>query len=221
VARVIAGEAGGRRLAVPDGRDTRPTSDRAREGLFSTIVSMLGSLAGARVLDLYAGSGAVGLEALSRGADHVLLVEQGSRATRVIRENIEAIGLPGAVLAADRVERVLARGPAPAGGQDSPAPAGGQDRPEGGQYDVVFADPPYALSDTAVSQVLSLLADQGWLAPSALVIVERATRSGPVSWPDGFVPDRTRRYGEATFWYGLGPKTPRSPANPHNDQASP
>jgi len=173
---------------------------------------MLGSLAGTRVLDLYAGSGAVGLEALSRGADHVLLVEQGSRATRVIRENIEAIGLPGAVLAADRVERVLARGPAPAGGQDSP---------EGGRYDVVFADPPYALADTAVSQVLSLLADQGWLAPSALVIVERATRSGPVSWPDGFVPDRTRRYGEATFWYGLGPKTPRSPANPHNDQASP
>jgi 16S rRNA (guanine966-N2)-methyltransferase len=173
---------------------------------------MLGSLAGARVLDLYAGSGAVGLEALSRGAGHVLLVEHGARATRVIRENIEAIGLPGAVLAADRVERVLARGP---------APAGGQDRPEGGRYDVVFADPPYALADTAVSQVLSLLADQGWLAPGALVIVERATRSGPVSWPDGFAPDKTRRYGEATFWYGLGPKTPRSPANPHNDQASP
>jgi 16S rRNA (guanine966-N2)-methyltransferase len=209
VARVIAGEAGGRRLAVPDGRDTRPTSDRAREGLFSTIVSMLGSLAGTRVLDLYAGSGAVGLEALSRGADHVLLVEQGARATRVIRENIEAIGLPGAVLAADRVERVLARGPAPAGGQASTV---------GGRYDVVFADPPYALADTAVSQVLSLLADQAWLAPGALVIVERATRSGPVSWPNGFVPDKTRRYGEATFWYGLGPGGPKAP---HNDQASP
>jgi len=221
VARVIAGEAGGRRLAVPDGRDTRPTSDRAREGLFSTIVSMLGSLAGTRVLDLFAGSGAVGLEALSRGADHVLLVEQGARATRVIRENIEAIGLPGAVLAADRVERVLARGPAPAGGQDSPAPAGGQDSTEGSRYDVVFADPPYALADTAVSQVLSLLADQGWLAPGALVIVERATRSGPVSWPDGFVPDRARRYGEATFWYGLGPRGSKSPKTPHNDQASP
>jgi 16S rRNA (guanine966-N2)-methyltransferase len=221
VARVIAGEAGGRRLAVPDGRDTRPTSDRAREGLFSTIVSMLGSLAGTRVLDLYAGSGAVGLEALSRGADHVLLVEQGARATRVIRENIEAIGLPGAVLAADRVERVLARGPAPAASQDSPAPAGNQDSTEGGRYDVVFADPPYALADTAVSQVLSLLADQGWLAPGALVIVERATRSGPVSWPDGFAPDRARRYGEATFWYGLAPKSPRSPKAQHNDQASP
>jgi 16S rRNA (guanine966-N2)-methyltransferase len=214
VARVIAGEAGGRRLAVPGGRDTRPTSDRAREGLFSTIVSMLGSLAGTRVLDLYAGSGAVGLEALSRGADHVLLVEQGARATRVIRENIEAIGLPGAVLAADRVERVLARGPAPAGGHDSPAPAGGQDSTEGSRYDVVFADPPYALADTAVSQVLSLLADQGWLAPGALVIVERATRSGPVNWPDGFVPDRARRYGEATFWYGRGPRGPEEPEDP-------
>jgi 16S rRNA (guanine966-N2)-methyltransferase len=210
VARVIAGEAGGRRLAVPGGRDTRPTSDRAREGLFATIVSMLGSLDGARVLDLYAGSGAVGLEALSRGAEHVLLVEHGARAARVIRENIEAIGLPGAVLAADRVERVLARGPAPAGAQD--APAGAQDDTVGGRYDVVFADPPYALADAAVSQVLSLLAGQGWLAPGALVIVERATRSGPVSWPDGFVPDRARRYGEATFWYGLASASDREGA---------
>jgi 16S rRNA (guanine966-N2)-methyltransferase len=207
VARVIAGEAGGRRLAVPDGRDTRPTSDRAREGLFATISSMVGSLAGARVLDLYAGSGAVGLEALSRGAEHVLLVEQGARAARVIRENIEAIGLPGAVLVADRVERVLARGPAPAGGRDSTAPAGGQNSTAQDRYDVVFADPPYALADAEVSRVLILLAARGWLAPGALVIVERATRSGPPSWPDGFVPDRARRYGEATFWYGLVPET--------------
>jgi 16S rRNA (guanine966-N2)-methyltransferase len=211
VARVIAGEAGGRRLAVPDGRDTRPTSDRAREGLFATISSMVGPLAGARVLDLYAGSGAVGLEALSRGAEHVLLVEHGARAARVIRQNIEAIGLPGAEVIADRVERVLARGPTPAGGQGGTAPAGGQDgtAPAGGQdgtarawFDVVFADPPYALADAGVSRVLILLAEQGWLAPGALVIVERATRSGPLNWPDGFVPDRARRYGEATFWYG-------------------
>jgi 16S rRNA (guanine966-N2)-methyltransferase len=201
VARVIAGEAGGRRLAVPGGRDTRPTSDRAREGLFATIASMLGSLAGARVLDLYAGSGAVGLEALSRGAEHVLLVEHGARATRVIRENIEAIGLPGAALAADRVERVLARGP------------------EGDRYDVVFADPPYALADSAVSRVLSLLAGQGWLAPGALVIVERATRSGSVSWPEGFAADRARRYGEATFWYGLGPQTPQTPGSEREQAA--
>jgi 16S rRNA (guanine966-N2)-methyltransferase len=202
VARVIAGEAGGRRLAVPDGRDTRPTSDRAREGLFATISSIVGPLAGARVLDLYAGSGAVGLEALSRGAEHVLLVEHGARAARVIRQNIEVIGLPGAAVIADRVERVLARGPAPAGGQDGTAPAGGQDGPAQGRYDVVFADPPYALADAEVSRILILLAERGWLAPGALVIVERATRSGPVTWPDGFVPDRARRYGEATFWYG-------------------
>jgi len=198
VARVIAGEAGGRRLAMPAGRDTRPTSDRAREGLFATIASMAGSLAGARVLDLYAGSGAVGLEALSRGAEHVLMVESGARAARVITQNIEAIGLPGAVLAADRVERVLAREPAPAGGQDGTAR---------GRYDVVFADPPYALADAEVVRVLKLLAERDWLAPGALVIVERATRSGPVSWPDGFVPDRARRYGEATFWYGLVPES--------------
>jgi 16S rRNA (guanine966-N2)-methyltransferase len=202
VARVIAGEAGGRRLAVPDGRETRPTSDRAREGLFATISSMVGPLAGARVLDLYAGSGAVGLEALSRGAEHVLLVEHGTRAARVIRQNIEAIGLPGAEVIADRVERVLARGPTPAGGQDGTAPAGGQDGTAQAWFDVVFADPPYALADAGVSRVLILLAEQGWLAPGALVIVERATRSGPLSWPDGFVPDRARRYGEATFWYG-------------------
>jgi 16S rRNA (guanine966-N2)-methyltransferase len=215
VARVIAGEAGGRRLAVPAGRDTRPTSDRAREGLFATISSMLGSLHGSRVLDLYAGSGAVGLEALSRGAGHVLLVEAGARAARAITQNIEAIGLPGAVLAVDRVERVLARGPAPAGGQDGTAPAGGQDgtAPAGGQdgaaqgrYDVVFADPPYALADAEVTRVLKLLAERDWLAPGALAIVERGTRSGPVSWPDGFVPDKARRYGEATFWYGLVPE---------------
>ena len=194
MARVIAGEAGGRRLAVPDGRDTRPTSDRAREGLFATITSIAGPLDGARVLDLYAGSGAVGLEALSRGAGHVLLVEQGARAVRVIRENIEAIGLPGAVLVADRVERALARGP------------------DGDRYDIVFADPPYALADAAVRRVLDLLAEGGWLAPGALVIVERATRSGPVSWPDGYTPDRDRRYGEATFWYGLAPLFPHIPA---------
>jgi 16S rRNA (guanine966-N2)-methyltransferase len=191
VARVIAGEAGGRRLAVPAGRDTRPTSDRAREGLFATITSIAGPLAGTRVLDLYAGSGAVGLEALSRGAGHVLLVESGARAARVIRENIEAIGLPGAEVITDRVERVLARGPAPAGSR----------------YDIVFADPPYVLADRDVSAMLSLIADQGWLSPGALVIVERATRSGPVRWPAGLVPDRARRYGEATFWYGLRPGT--------------
>jgi 16S rRNA G966 N2-methylase RsmD len=109
----------------------------------------------------------------------------------VIRDNIEAIGLPGAVLAVGRVERVLARGP------------------DGDRYDVVFADPPYALADAEVTRMLTALAEQGWLAPGALVIVERATRSGPPNWPDGFVSARSRRYGEATFWYGLVQPTSR------------
>ena len=186
--RVIAGQAGGRRLAVPAGRDTRPTSDRAREGLFGTITS-LAPLAGARVLDLYAGSGAVGLEALSRGAAHVLLVESSPRASQVIAQNVAALGLPGAEVVTDRVERVLARGPA--------------DGRAGGRYGIAFADPPYATADAAVTRMLSCLTSRDWLAPGALVIIERATRSGPVTWPDGIEPDRERRYGEATFWYGL------------------
>jgi len=203
VARVIAGEAGGRRLAVPGGRETRPTSDRAREGLFATISSIARSLAGARVLDLYAGSGAVGLEALSRGAGHVLMVEAGARAGRVIKENIATLGLSGAEVIVDRVERVLVRGPDGPGGPDGP------DGPDGdARYDVVFADPPYALDGEEVSAMLTALADRAWLAPGALVIVERATRSGPVRWPAGYVQDRARRYGEATFWYGLAAGTP-------------
>jgi 16S rRNA (guanine966-N2)-methyltransferase len=216
VARVIAGEAGGRRLTVPSGRSTRPTSDRAREGLFATVTSIVGPLAGARVLDLYAGSGAVGLEARSRGAEHVLLVESGARAAEVIRQNIAAIGLPGATVIADRVERVLARGPEPrpepsleprpeTGPETGPEPG-----PAPGRYDVVFADPPYAAPDEEVTRMLSLLASEGWLAAGALVVVERATRSGPVRWPEGIAADRARRYGEATFWYGLGPEAPAS-----------
>ena len=209
VARVIAGEAGGRRLTVPSGRQTRPTSDRAREGLFATVTSIVGPLAGSRVLDLYAGSGAVGLEALSRGAEHVLLVESDAPAARVIRENIAAIGLPGATVITDRVERALARGPAPVSASDpdpaeatKPAPAPGSGA---GRYDIVFADPPYAAPDEEVTRVLSLLAGAGWLAPGALVVVERATRSGAVDWPPGYAAGKSRRYGEATFWYGLGP----------------
>ncbi len=183
--RVIAGAAGGRRLTVPRGMSTRPTSDRAREGLFSSVAAELGGFAGKRVLDLYAGSGAVGLEALSRGAAGVLLVESDARATAVIKANIAAIGLPGATVATDRVERLLGR----------PAP------PDAPRYDWVFADPPYAVTGAAVTGVLTRLAS-GWLAPGALVVVERATRSGPVDWPPGFLQEKSRRYGEATFWYG-------------------
>jgi 16S rRNA (guanine966-N2)-methyltransferase len=189
--RVIAGIAGGRRLAVPPGTTTRPTSDRAREGLFASLLSELGTLDGARVLDLYAGSGAIGLEALSRGAARVRLVESDPRAGAVIKANITAIGLPGATLAVDRVERLLSRPPA-----DNNDNKDNKDR-----FDLVVADPPYALTEEAVRRVLTLL-QAGWLADDALVVIERATRSGPVDWPPGFLPGKSRRYGEATFWYG-------------------
>ena len=185
--RVIAGKAGGRRLRVPPGQGTRPTSDRAREGLFATLVSEFGDLSKLRMLDLYAGSGAVGLEALSRGAARVLLVESDPRAAAVIKANIDAVALPGAALATDRVERLLSRPP------DSDG--------DGDRYDLAFADPPYAVTDEAVTRVLTQLT-AGWLSAGALVVVERATRSGPLDWPPGFSAGKSRRYGEATFWYG-------------------
>ncbi len=206
--RVIAGLARGRRLAVPGGRTTRPTSDRAREALFAAAGSILGSFGGTRVLDLYAGSGAFGLEALSRGAAAALLVDADPRAAQVIRANIGAVALPGARLVHDRVERLLARG----------LPA--TDEP----YDVAFADPPYALSDEDVTAMLAVLTAGGWLAPGALVIVERAARSGPLRWPEGFSAGRSRRYGEAMLWYAsaAAPRQPRpGPGGPGPAKAEP
>ena len=191
--RVIAGAAGGRRLGVPPGNGTRPTSDRAREGLFASVVSELGGLDGLRVMDLYAGSGALGLEALSRGAARVLLVESDARAAAVIKANVKAVGLPGATVAIDRAERLLAR---PLNQNKH-----GEGEPRDG-YDLVVADPPYAVTDGAVQAVLELLGSGGWLADGALVVVERATRSGSFGWPPGYDEGKSRRYGEATFWYG-------------------
>ncbi|MFD7918632.1 16S rRNA (guanine(966)-N(2))-methyltransferase RsmD [Streptomyces sp. NPDC059740] len=192
--RVIAGAAGGRRLAVPPGTGTRPTSDRAREGLFSTWEALDGPLDGARVLDLYGGSGAVGLEALSRGAAHVLLAESDARAARTIRENIRAVGLPGAELRTARAEQVAA------------AP------PTGDPYDIVFLDPPYAVADDAVREILLTLRAGGWLAGAALVTVERPTRGGEFRWPEPMTALRARRYGEATLWYGRAASESSAPA---------
>ncbi|GGV74452.1 DNA methylase [Streptomyces griseoloalbus] len=183
--RVIAGAAGGRRLAVPPGQGTRPTSDRAREGLFSTWQSLLGGpLAGERVLDLYAGSGAVGLEALSRGAGHVLLVEADARAVRTVRENVTSLQLPGAEVRSGKAEQIIRTAP-----PQEP-------------YDLVFLDPPYAVPDGDLREILLTLRSQGWLTEEALVTVERSTRGGEFGWPPGFEAIRARRYGEGTFWYG-------------------
>ncbi|UCM90705.1 16S rRNA (guanine(966)-N(2))-methyltransferase RsmD [Streptomyces marincola] len=181
--RVIAGTAGGRRLSVPPGGGTRPTSDRAREGLFSTWTALWGPLDGARVLDLYGGSGAVGLEALSRGAAHVLIAEADARAAGTIRANIRSLGLPGAEPRTVRAEQLVA-GP-----------------PPGAPYDLVFLDPPYAVGDGDLQEILLTLERNGWLTGDTVVTVERSTRGGAFAWPTGFQELRSRRYGEGTLWY--------------------
>ncbi|MEV7421877.1 MULTISPECIES: 16S rRNA (guanine(966)-N(2))-methyltransferase RsmD [unclassified Streptomyces] len=182
--RVIAGAAGGRRLAVPPGTGTRPTSDRAREGLFSSWESLLGTLEGRRIADLYAGSGAVGLEALSRGAAHALLVEADARAARTVRDNVRTLGLPGAEVRTAKAAQTVA-GP-----------------PPGTPYDLVFLDPPYAVTDDDLREILLTLRTGGWLSADAVATVERSTRGGEFGWPEGFEPLRSRRYGEGTLWYG-------------------
>ncbi|HET9769338.1 MAG TPA: 16S rRNA (guanine(966)-N(2))-methyltransferase RsmD [Acidimicrobiia bacterium] len=188
--RVIAGRAGGRRLAVPPGHGTRPTSDRAREGLFSTWQSLLGGpLDGERVLDLYAGSGAVGLEALSRGASHTLLVEADARAARTVRENVKSLGLPGAEVRTGKAEQII------------------HTAPPSQPYGIAFLDPPYAVPDDDLREILLTLRTEGWLTADALVTVERSTRGGTFPWPEGFEALRARRYGEGTFWYGRAAST--------------
>ena len=184
--RIVAGQAGGRRLAVPPGDRTRPTSDRAREALFGTLAGLV-ELTGARVLDLYAGSGAVGLEAVSRGAAAALLVDADARAAATALANARALGLADRVtVRRERVERVLATGPV------QPADAAS----------FAFADPPYALPDAELDAALALLTGRGWLAPGAVVVLERASRGAGPTWPDGLQPVKSRRYGEGTLWYG-------------------
>ena len=177
--RVIAGAAKGRRLAVPP-RGTRPTSDRAREGLFNTLATLL-DLHGAAVLDLFAGSGAVGLEALSRGAAEAVLVESDRSAVQVARRNAGTVGLPGAAVVARPVAAYLAADPRP--------------------FDLVFADPPYALDAATLAGALRSLTD-GWLATGALVVVERSARDAAPAWPEGIEALFCRRYGETVLWYG-------------------
>jgi len=179
--RIVAGAAKGRRLAVP-AKGTRPTSERAREALFNSLRSLL-DIDGARVLDLFAGSGAVGLEALSRGASEVTFVESDRDAADVLRRNIGTVGLPGATLIRRPVAAVLDSEP------DTP-------------YDLVFADPPYPLSDADVGTLLGRLPKSHWLAVNAVVIVERSARGEPLVWPEGVAPVMNRRYGEGQLWYG-------------------
>ena len=175
--RIIAGEAGGRRLAVPPGESVRPTSDRVKESVFSALGP--GRLVGARVLDLYAGSGALGLEALSRGAAEALLVDRDHAAARAIRANIDTLGFDGrAVLRQSPVAAVLA-GPGP-----------------GDPFDLVLLDPPYDTPAADVEAVVLALVEGQWLARDATVVVERAAGSPPLNWPPGWGSTWERCYGD-------------------------
>jgi 16S rRNA (guanine966-N2)-methyltransferase len=183
--RIVAGAAKGRRLASPaDG--TRPTSDRVREAMFSSLEAGV-RLAGARVLDLFAGTGAIGLEALSRGASVAVLVEKNRAALDVLRRNVATVGLPGAEVVASPVARFL-------------------NGPPGHAFDIVFADPPYGVDSAELGASLGRLSDPRWLVPDGVVVIERSTRSDPLEWPEspaGFLtPVAERRYGDTVLWYG-------------------
>jgi 16S rRNA (guanine966-N2)-methyltransferase len=214
--RIVGGAARGRRL-VAAGPATRPTSERAREALFNTLATLV-DLDGARVLDLFAGSGAVGLEALSRGAAVAVLVDDDRRAVDALRRNAATVALPGALVrrrsaagyladaaaanrsADDGAERVS--DDAPHDPAHDPARDPARD-PADGPFDVVFADPPYALDDTALAGVLVAVCPL--LADGAVVVVERAARGTRPPWPDCVTPLRERRYGEGVLWYGRRP----------------
>jgi 16S rRNA (guanine966-N2)-methyltransferase len=181
--RIISGAAGGRRLRTPAGSSTRPTSDRVREALFSRLEHR-GLLDGTRVLDLYAGSGALGLEAASRGAAQVVLVESQRGAAAAIRANIAVVGHPGVRLVVDTVERALSGGP-----------------PDGAPTDLVILDPPYDLSEDELAAGLTALVERGWLGPESFVVVERSTRSPQPRWPAGLELSGEKRYGETAVWF--------------------
>lgn len=177
--RIIAGTAGGRELKTPPGRGTRPTSDRVREALFSALAAR-DALSGARVLDLYAGSGALGLESASRGAAEVTLVESDRTAASVIRDNAGRLDLKATVLPMT-VSSALAGTPR--------------------EFDLVFLDPPYDLTEEALAADLAALVTRGWLAQDALVVIERSKRSAEPTWPEGLEPERLKKYGETVIWY--------------------
>lgn len=190
--RIIAGTARGRRLSVP-AAGTRPTTDRVREAVFNILASRV-DFDGRVVLDLFAGSGALGLEALSRGAESVVMVESDAKAARVVDANIRAAGLAGAVVSRRRAADHLRR----------PGPVA----------DIVFADPPYDFPAGELTEILELLA-AGTVADGGLVILERAARSDETVWPVAFGDVDIRRYGETRI--ELAEFTPPMPGTVADD----
>ncbi len=190
VSRIIAGTRRGHRLTMPATSRTRPTADRVREAVFSAIVSWAGvaavssdeSMAGLGFADLYAGSGAIGLEAASRGAAPVLLVESDRRTADVARANADSLRLAVEIHTAT-VQQLVAG-------------------PRREPFDVVWLDPPYEVRTEVIDGLLDELVANQWVAVDGLIVVERGRRSDPVSWPAGFSGGWTRRYGETMVSYG-------------------
>jgi 16S rRNA (guanine966-N2)-methyltransferase len=184
VSRIISGFADNLTLAVPK-TGTRPTSDRVREALFSSLDSR-DEIAGRRVLDLYAGTGGLGLEAASRGAATVVLVEKGPAAAKVLRRNVEAVVRRAPAGRAPRVDVVV-------------QPVRSYLSGGAGPVDLVFFDPPYELTGAELAADLEALLPA--LAEQALVVVERASRDGEPAWPAGVTLDARRSYGDTTVWF--------------------
>jgi len=183
--RIIAGVARGRTLGSVAGA-TRPTSDRAREGLFSSLTSEFGSFEGLHILDLFGGSGAIALESLSRGATLVHVVEKDDEAQKTIENNYELVkkSNPSGKLQlfGMSAERFLKELPKT-------------------KYHLVYIDPPYDFSNQAVEDVLSALYDGEFLSSDAFIAVERTARGAQFIWPDAYAPARERNYGQATIYY--------------------
>jgi len=184
--RIIAGLAKGRTLATVAGA-TRPTSDRAREGLFSSLLSEFGDFTALNVLDLFAGSGAIGLEALSRGAGLVHSVEKNEAACKTITKNAALVATAKPLgefhlfaMSADKFLAIPARV----------------------KYDIVYVDPPYDFPDVELYKELVQLRAGNFLKEDAVTAVERASKSGPIKWPSGYEPIRERNYGQALICYG-------------------
>ncbi len=193
--RIIAGVAKGRTLSTVSGA-TRPTSDRAREGLFSSLTSEFGDFLGLHVLDLFAGSGAVGLEALSRGATLVHGVEKESDAIKTITTNSEIVAKAGPTgkfhLYSISVQRFVSD-------------------PAHDQYHLVYIDPPYDLPSSQLEEILRLLAQGNFLKSDAFIAVERRAKGGQFTWPESYQPVRERNYGQATIYYAnAAPITPEN-----------
>jgi 16S rRNA (guanine966-N2)-methyltransferase len=182
--RIIGGSAKGKSLNSPSDK-TRPTSDRAREGLFSTLESEFGSIADLNFLDLFSGSGAVGVEALSRGANRVTSVEQHAPTAQIANKNFLLVNETNGVFEvvnADALKFVSA-----------PSRVG---------FDIIFADPPYELSNTDVEKMLQNIVDNNLLKPNGLIAIERESKSKEFTWPSPLAPLKMRAYGQGSIYYG-------------------